>query len=96
MRDSSCMEKLVLKPQLTILPVVSTDLGFPVRRIYCVGRNYVEHIREMKEADELVDPFNFLHPAGKGFSDSLTISFSTTTRMAGATGQYLSRLNCDS
>lgn len=36
---------------------------FAVRRIYCVGRNYVEHIREMKEGDERDPPFFFQKPA---------------------------------
>jgi fumarylpyruvate hydrolase len=35
---------------------------FPVRRIYCVGRNYLDHIREMKEADERDPPFFFQKP----------------------------------
>jgi fumarylpyruvate hydrolase len=35
---------------------------FPVRRVYCVGRNYVDHIREMKEADERDPPFFFQKP----------------------------------
>ncbi len=29
------------------LPIVGTDLLFPVRRIFCVGRNYVAHAAEM-------------------------------------------------
>ena len=36
--------------------------SFPVRRIYCVGRNYLDHIREMKEADERDPPFFFHKP----------------------------------
>ncbi len=44
------------------LPVAGTDLLFPVRRVYCVGRNYVEHIREMKEGDERDPPFFFQKP----------------------------------
>ena len=35
---------------------------FPIRRIYCVGRNYLDHIREMKEADERDPPFFFQKP----------------------------------
>jgi fumarylpyruvate hydrolase len=35
---------------------------FPVRRIYCVGRNYLEHIREMG-GDERDPPFFFQKPA---------------------------------
>ena len=44
------------------VPVVGRTERFPVRRIYCVGRNYVEHAKEMgftgREA-----PFFFLKPA---------------------------------
>ena len=35
---------------------------FPVRRIWCVGRNYIEHIREMGQ-DERAPPFFFAKPA---------------------------------
>src|SRR6185437_1029601 len=44
------------------LPVVGDDAPFNVRRIYCVGRNYLDHIREMKEADERDPPFFFQKP----------------------------------
>ena len=44
------------------LPIRDSELHFPVRRVYCVGRNYVEHAKEMgftgREA-----PFFFLKPA---------------------------------
>ena len=49
----------------TIAPTVAAIVGggsFPVRRIYCVGRNYLDHIREMKEADERDPPFFFQKP----------------------------------
>jgi len=56
-------------PNNSILPAIEpTVLGvvgggtFPVRRIYCVGRNYVAHIREMKESDERDPPFFFQKP----------------------------------
>jgi fumarylpyruvate hydrolase len=42
---------------------------FPVRRIYCVGRNYVDHIREMKEADERDPPFFFQKPRDAAVPD---------------------------
>ncbi|MBC7435780.1 MAG: fumarylacetoacetate hydrolase family protein [Bdellovibrionales bacterium] len=46
----------------TSVPVVGKDERFPVRRVYCVGRNYEEHAKEMgftgREA-----PFFFLKPA---------------------------------
>jgi len=40
------------------LPVVGSSQRFPVRRIYCVGRNYLEHIRELGN-DEKEPPFFF-------------------------------------
>jgi fumarylpyruvate hydrolase len=45
----------------TELPVVGGGM-FPVRRVYCVGRNYIDHVREMKEADERDPPFFFQKP----------------------------------
>ena len=48
-------------PQPTIA-VAGTSKVFPVRRIWCVGRNYIEHIREMGQ-DERAPPFFFAKPA---------------------------------
>jgi fumarylpyruvate hydrolase len=36
---------------------------FPVRRIYCVGRNYADHAREMGGSPEREPPFFFAKPA---------------------------------
>jgi fumarylpyruvate hydrolase len=44
------------------LPVRGSEARFPVRRIYCVGRNYLAHIREMGEADERDPPIFFQKP----------------------------------
>ena len=49
--------------QPAFVPVRGAAAKFPVRRIYCVGRNYVEHIREMKEGDERDPPFFFQKPS---------------------------------
>jgi fumarylpyruvate hydrolase len=53
----------VFSPQITALSIVGREDRFPVRRVYCVGRNYVAHIREMKEGDERDPPFFFQKPA---------------------------------
>lgn len=42
--------------------VAGREQPFTVRRVYCVGRNYIEHIREMKEGDERDPPFFFQKP----------------------------------
>ena len=48
------------EPQVAV-PVAGSDAQFPVRRIYCVGRNYAAHAREMG-ADERDPPFFFCKP----------------------------------
>ncbi|MEI8324556.1 MAG: fumarylacetoacetate hydrolase family protein [Betaproteobacteria bacterium] len=48
-------------PQVSI-PVVGSSQRFPVRRIYCVGRNYEEHAKEMGFSGR-EPPFFFLKPA---------------------------------
>src|SRR3546814_11270962 len=45
-----------------VVPVVGTDALFPVRRIYCVGRNYADHVKEMG-ADARQPPFFFQKPS---------------------------------
>ena len=49
-------------PQMMI-PVVGEDRGFPVRRIYCIGRNYAAHSREMGSDPTREPPFFFQKPA---------------------------------
>jgi fumarylpyruvate hydrolase len=50
-------------PAIPVTEVAVAGGGFfPVRRVYCVGRNYLDHIREMKEADERDPPFFFQKP----------------------------------
>lgn len=45
------------------VPVDGTDRAFPVRRIYCVGRNYGAHAREMGADPTAEPPFFFMKPA---------------------------------
>lgn len=53
----------VLPPSpVTTLAVLGSDARFPVRRIYCVGRNYDAHTREMG-GDTREPPFFFAKPA---------------------------------
>ena len=48
-------------PQASV-PVVGTTQRFPVHRIYCVGRNYAEHAKEMGFTGR-EPPFFFMKPA---------------------------------
>lgn len=52
--------KFAIEPAaVPVLPIAGTDLWFPVHRIYCVGRNYAEHAREMGHNPEKEPPFFF-------------------------------------
>src|SRR5574343_1933248 len=46
----------------TLIPVAGSNACFPVRRIYCVGRNYAEHAREMGSDPDREPPFFFSKP----------------------------------
>ena len=48
-------------PDPVTLPIVGTDARFPVRRVYCVGRNYADHAKEMG-GDGRQPPFFFGKP----------------------------------
>lgn len=49
-------------PSIVGLPVFGSDASFPVRRVYCVGRNYAAHAREMGFDPDREPPFFFCKP----------------------------------
>ncbi|MEM9634090.1 MAG: fumarylacetoacetate hydrolase family protein, partial [Pseudomonadota bacterium] len=54
------MSEFVIElPQLATLPVRGTDSLFPVRRVYCIGRNYAAHAVEMGHDPDKEPPFFF-------------------------------------
>jgi fumarylpyruvate hydrolase len=54
----------VVEPQaVTALQIHGTRDTFPVRRVYCVGRNYAAHAREMGFDPDREPPFFFCKPA---------------------------------
>jgi fumarylpyruvate hydrolase len=53
---------VIAPPPQPAVPVAGGGL-FPVRRIYCVGRNYAEHAREMGHDPNAEPPFFFAKPA---------------------------------
>jgi fumarylpyruvate hydrolase len=50
-------------PEIPSVAVADTDDRFPVRRIFCVGRNYAAHTREMGKDPDREPPFFFTKPA---------------------------------
>lgn len=60
--------------------VAGTSEFFPVRRIYCVGRNYADHAREMGANPEREPPFFFAKPADAIVASGATIAYPLATR----------------
>lgn len=65
-------------PAVPTVPVVGGGT-FPVRRIYCVGRNYEAHAREMGFAVDREEPFFFLKPADTVEMDGARIPYPRMT-----------------
>ena len=58
------MTDFVFSPsEVTSLAVAGSDLRFPVHHVYCVGRNYAAHAREMGKDPDREPPFFFSKPA---------------------------------
>jgi fumarylpyruvate hydrolase len=67
-------------PATPVLPVAESNKTFPVGRIYCVGRNYAEHAREMGHDPEREPPFFFMKPADALVQNGATIPFPRMTK----------------
>ena len=57
------MDLVIAPPPLHTLAVAGSAARFPVNRIFCVGRNYAAHAREMGKDPERESPFFFMKPA---------------------------------
>jgi fumarylpyruvate hydrolase len=76
----SANDKFVISPPAApSLPVAGSSKLFPVRRVWCVGRNYLEHIREMGN-DEREPPFFFAKPSDALVRDGATIPYPSLTK----------------
>lgn len=53
----------VATPSSYSLPILNREERFPVNRIFCVGRNYAAHAREMGKDPDREPPFFFMKPA---------------------------------
>lgn len=52
-------QPLFTLPQPPLVPITGTDQGYPVQRIFCVGRNYAAHALEMGNEVDREAPFYF-------------------------------------
>ena len=66
----------VIEPvALPSLPVVGDTRRFAVNRIYCVGRNYADHAREMGHDPDREPPFFFMKPASAIVTDGADMQY---------------------
>ena len=70
---------VIPQPPQASIPVAGTNQYFPVRRLWCVGRNYVEHIKEMGQ-DVREPPFFFAKPADAIVPDGGTVPYPSLTK----------------
>ncbi len=59
--------------------VAGSDARFPVHRIYCIGRNYVDHAKEMGAAVERTQPMFFMKPADAIVTDGADVAYPSAT-----------------
>ncbi|HEX7338620.1 MAG TPA: fumarylacetoacetate hydrolase family protein [Rhodanobacteraceae bacterium] len=69
-------------PAIASLPVMGDERRFPVRRIFCIGRNYADHAREMGATVERSHPVFFTKPTDALVADGGDVPYPS------ATGQF--------
>lgn len=74
------MKFVVPAPEQPSVSVQGRDERFPVRRIYCVGRNYAAHAREMGGDPDREPPFFFSKPANAVVANHATIRMPPRTQ----------------
>lgn len=66
-------------PSTPSVAVAESDARFPVRRIFCVGRNYAAHAREMGKDPDREPPFFFTKPADAVVDDHARVAYPPET-----------------
>ena len=74
------MDYVIPVPPVVALPIDGNERRFPVRRIYCVGRNYAAHAREMGHDPDREPPFFFTKPADALVVGGGTIPYPPATK----------------
>ena len=66
-------------PQQASVAVAAATARFPVRRIFCVGRNYADHVREMGNDPKKEPPVFFTKPADAVVDSGTAVSYPQDT-----------------
>lgn len=73
------MNLVLPAPATPTVAVDGSEARFPVRRIFCVGRNYAAHAREMGKDPDREPPFFFSKPADAVVDSGVTIPYPPQT-----------------
>ena len=74
------MDYVIPAPGVVSLAVEGSSARFPVNRIYCVGRNYAEHAREMGHDPNKEPPFFFMKPSTAIVTDGGDFPYPSQTK----------------
>lgn len=67
-------------PKINSIPIQGDSRRFAVNRIYCVGRNYADHAREMGHDPDREPPFFFMKPATTIVTDGQDMAYPSLSK----------------
>lgn len=74
------MTTVIPTPAQPSIPVAGRTERFPVRRIFCIGRNYADHAREMGASVDKANPMFFTKPADAIVTDGADVPYPSATQ----------------
>jgi len=73
------MHTVIPAPASPSIPVTGRTERFPVRRVFCIGRNYADHAREMGASVDAANPMFFTKPADALVTDGADVPYPSAT-----------------
>lgn len=73
------MRYVIDPPTQPSLPILGREERFPIRRVFCIGRNYAEHAREMGATVDADAPMFFCKPADAVVADGMDVPYPSAT-----------------
>jgi fumarylpyruvate hydrolase len=74
------MNTVIPAPAAPSIPVTGRAERFPVRRVFCIGRNYADHAREMGASIDKANPMFFTKPGDALVTDGADVPYPSVTQ----------------
>lgn len=74
------MSYVIPAPEIPSVEVAGSSGRFPIRRIFCIGRNYAAHAREMGKDPDREPPFFFTKPADAVVPNGAKVAYPPLTK----------------